>query len=231
MSKKVWVPLILCLGLLAAPIFPIPNNPVRQTYGDTVEAKVGGLTAPDGVTQIDCDLPIHFQMKNVGGSDGAGLCVFTSIGHEARWQGVKALEDFQQWMRRYPGGGYPDKVHKKIAEICKEKGVPEPRYLQVEGHDLDILKLACKTGRMPGVTYSYSPTGRYGGQKIAHMVSLPHADDRFFGVLDNNYPCTSESPNQIEWLTHAEFGKTYCGSGNGWAVILLDPGPPPPPRN
>jgi hypothetical protein len=88
-----------------------------------------------------------------------------------------------------------------------------------------ILKLACKTGRMPGVTYSFSPTGRYGGRRIAHMVSLVSADDRHFVILDNNYPGT------YEWMTPEEFTRSYTGGGQGWAVILLAPPPSPVPVN
>jgi hypothetical protein len=187
-------------------------------------ATVAGPTAPDG-TEINCDLPRDLQVKNRGGSDGAGLCVFASLKHSAQWQNVDALRNIFEWMFKHPGGGYPDKVDRVIAQICQERGVPKPNYIQVESRDLDILRLASKTGRMPAVTYSFSPSGRYGGARIAHMVSLPHADDKLFGVLDNNFPGT------IEWMTPAEFQRTYAGRSNGWAVILLDEGPPPPPLN
>ncbi len=186
-------------------------------------ARVGGARDPDG-TEIRCDLPEALQLKNCGGSDGAGLCVFTSISHSARWQNVDLLAGFRDWMRRYPGGGYPEKVDRMIANIAREKGQPPPAYVQVEGTDLEVLKLACRTGRMPAVTYSFSPTGRYGGRRISHMVSLVHADDRHFVILDNNYPGESN----YEWLTPEEFRKTYAP---GWAVVLLHPAPPPPPRN
>src|SRR5207253_893960 len=156
-----------------------------------------------------------------------GLCVFTSIAHAARWQNVPLLTDFRDWMKSKPGGGYPTKVEKMIARIAKEKNSAAPDYVQIEGTDLEVLKLACRTGRMPAVTYSRSPTGRYGGQRIAHMVNLVHADDRHFVVLDNNYP----GADRYEWLSPAEFAKTYTGGSSGWAVILLSPGPPPPPRN
>lgn len=190
-----------------------------------IGASVGGRQAPDG-TAIHCDLPGQYHLRNKGGSDGKGLCVFTSIAHSARYQEVPELIDFRDWMTRYPGGGYPEKVAQKIKQICAEKGVPEPKYLQYEGKDLEILKLACQSGRMPGVTYRYSPTGRYGGQKIWHMVSLVHADDRWFAVLDNNYP----GVNLIEWMTPNEFRPVFT-EGGGWAVVLLNPGPPPAPTN
>lgn len=193
----------------------------------TIEATVSGPTGPDG-TEIACDLPGHQHLRNKGGSDGAGLCVFTSIDHSARWQQVPQLIGFRDWMTRHPGGGYPSKVKTMIAKICQERGLPEPRYIQVEGgaETLDTLRLAIKTGRMPAVTYSYSPTGRYGGRRIAHMVSLPHADSERFVVLDNNYP----GVDQYEWMNEREFLRAYA-TGGGWAVILLDSAPPPPPRN
>lgn len=194
---------------------------------DVLGAQRGGRTFTDG-TELQCDLPGDMHLKNCGGSDGAGLCVFTSISHSARWQNVPLLEDFQAYMKKYPGGGHPEKVDRMIDQIAREKNIPRPDYIQVEGDDLEILKAACKSGRMPGVTYNFSPTGRYNGQHIAHMVNLVHADDKHFVVLDNNYP----GDVNYEWMTPEEFKKVWCGnSQNGWAVILLEPGPPLPPHN
>lgn len=187
-------------------------------------AVVLGPAHSDG-TEVHCDLPPEMHVKNRGGSDGAGLCVFASLKHAAQWQDVDALRDVFEWMFTRPGGGWPEKVDKVIDQICKEKGVPKPAYLQVQSRDLEILKAACQSGRMPCVTYCMSPTGRYGGQKIAHMVNLFHADDRHFVVMDNNFPRT------YEWMTPAEFDRVYGCNGPGWAVILLDAGPPPPPFN
>ena len=183
-----------------------------------IAATVGGPVAPDG-TEVQCDLPEQYHIRNRGGSDGAGLCVFASIEHAAIWQDVPEIQGIFEWMWRHPGGGWPEKVTRVINQMCKERGVAPPAYLQVEGNDLEILKLACKTGRMPGVTYCFSPAGRYRG-RIAHMVSLVHADDERFGILDNNYP------GSIEWMTPDEFRRVYACS-TGWAVILLDSGPPP----
>src|SRR4051812_23148361 len=93
------------------------------------KAVVAGNVAPDG-TEIQIDLPAERHLKNKGGSDGSGLCVFTSIQHSADWQSVLPLQDFRDWMTRRPGGGYPQKVEKMIDALCKEKGVPVPDYLQ-----------------------------------------------------------------------------------------------------
>lgn len=201
----------------------------REEIDTDTDASVGGKVAPDGKTEIQIDLPAALHLKNVGGSDGAGLCVFTSISHSARWCNVGLLADFRDWMKKYPGGGYPTKVDQKIAQIAKEKGVTPPSYLNVEGGKeiLDVLRAACASGRMPGVTYSFSPTKRYGGQKIAHMVSLVHLDDKHACVLDNNFP----GIDKYEWMSVEEFLRTFTGGRSGWAVILLDPGPPPLPWN
>ena len=206
----------------------------QESAAMDVGAKVAGQVAPDGLTEIQIDLPGKLHMRNTGGmgprgpGSGAGLCVFTSINHSAIWQDVPQLQSFQKWMTQKPGGGYPSKVAAMITAFCKEQNVPEPEYLQVEGRDIEILKKACASGRMPGVTYSFSPTGRYGGARISHMVSLVHATDQWFAVLDNNYPGAAN----YEWMTPAEFVRTYTGGGaSGWAVILLRQPPPPPPRN
>jgi hypothetical protein len=215
------------IRLAAVLLLMIPAFGVAQ---QSFSAKVGGTTAPDG-REIQIDLPGSLHRHNVS-SRGSGCCVFTSIGcHSAVWQNVPQLWEFPKWLqaKALSGGGYPGNVTARIKAICKERGVPEPAYLQIQDGDVEILKAACKAGRMPAVTYSFSPSGRYGGGRISHMVSLVHADDQFFGVLDNNYV---DGPNHIEWLTPDEFRRTYTGGGKaGWSVILLQHGPPPAPRN
>lgn len=189
------------------------------------ESRVGGTVTPDG-KEIQIDLPSRFHLKNRGGSDGAGLCVFASLQHASIWQHVVSTEKIFEFMFSRPGGGWPEKVDRMIEQCCKEKGLAKPSYVQYQGKDLELLKVALKSGRMASITYNYSPTGRYGGARIAHMVSLVHLDDKWAGILDNNFP------GSIEWMdVEKTFPSVWCGRGNGWAVVLLDPGPPPPPRN
>lgn len=195
------------------------------------DAKVGGKVAPDGKTEIQIDLPGSQQSKNIGSPppNGPGCCVFRSIDHAARWQNLPALQQFPEWMvsKHIAGGGWPAKVSELIPEIAADRKLPVPDYVQVQGSDLTILKLATATGRMPAVTYGISPTGRYGGSRIAHMVNCVHATDTYFAVLDNNYIGESN----YEWMSPTEFSQSYTINGGGWAVILLDVGPPPAPRN
>lgn len=218
---RVYAALALCLGL------GLPE-PVIYT------AKVGGKIAPDGRTEIQIDLPGHLHRENIGSPPprfpgdprSLGCCVFRSLDHAAHWQNVKVLQGFPEWMVKegIPGGGWPEKVRSLVSRKCKQAGVPVPDYIQVEGMDLEILKLACATGRMPSVTYGFSPTGRYNHQKVAHMTNVVHCDDAWVAILDNNFI----GENKYEWMTPAEFRRVYAP---GWAVILLDCGPPPPPKN
>lgn len=188
-------------------------------------AKVGGVLAPDGKTALYIDLPASQHLRNKGGTDGAGLCVFTSAEHSMRWAGMP-LDGFRDWMaQNHRGGGWPEKLTSMLRAYCLQKGVSEPDYFQVLDGDLEILKAACKNGRMPCVTYAFSPTGRYRG-RIAHMVNIVHCDDNWVCVLDNNFP----GVNNYEWMTPAEFRRVFT-TGGPWAVIFLHHGPPPPPRN
>lgn len=229
--RKVYA-ILLCVAMLSSAVLSAVPAPPPVPTG----ASVGGETAPDG-TPMQVPVPAAWHLRNNAGTDGAGNCVFTSIDHAARMQGVAALVGFRDWMARHPGGGYPQKVDRMIEMICRERGVEKPKYLHVEGLDMGMLRLACATRRVPGVTYGVSPTGRYGGQPIAHMVSLVHADDKHFAVLDNNHPGST----QYEWLTPEEFRHSWTlrsappghprPSPQGWAVILLSPGPCPMPIN
>lgn len=179
----------------------------------------GGRTSPDGSEEIQIDLPGAQQMKNTGGRDGAGLCVFTSIEHAGRWQNVDSILGLQTKMTKEPGGGYPSKVEKMLEKYCNSA-----QYLQYEGNDPALIKLALTTGRMPSVTYGYSP--RYSG-KIAHMVNAAHLSEKWAAILDNNFP----GENKYEWMTPNEFKKRWISGGGGWAVVLLAPPPPPLPIN
>lgn len=185
----------------------------------------GGPISPDGKTEVTCDYPVNMRVRNTGGSDGAGLCVFTSIMFQARWQDVDVLRDFQAFMKQYPGGGYPQKVDKFIKLCAEKQGKPAPAYMQVEGGDPTILDAAIATGRMVGVTYAGHDV-HYGGS-IAHMVCLVHIDAQQAVILDNNFI----GPQDLVWMSREDFLKRWRGNGGGWAVVLLAPPPLPIPRN
>jgi hypothetical protein len=210
-------------GFFQPPPFNPLAPPVDQHIHDIGEMKEGGDTSPSGV-EIQCDLPAALRKQNVGGRDGAGLCVFTSIMHASRYQNEKRLWNFQADMQKELGGGYPDKVDKMIAKYG-----PGTKYIQHEGGDLDFLYQALMTGRMVSVTYD-GRDPRYGRQRIAHMVNLVHLDPpekspRYAGILDNNFT------KEVLWMTVEEFKSRWLGNSGGWAVVLLAPRPPLAPRN
>ena len=73
-------------------------------------------------------------------------------GHAGAAAGPSAHRDRR--VETGPGGGWPDKVDRMIAQVCQERGVARPAYIQVEGTDLEILKLACSSGRIPAIRAS-----------------------------------------------------------------------------
>lgn len=179
-------------------------------------------TPVHGGNRAVCDLPTSQHMRNTGGSDGAGLCVFTSIEMSSRWQNVSELMGFQQWMTQRPGGGWPEKLDQMITEFARSKGVSSPRYIQHTGGDERILDLAIQTDRMPCVTYA----GRddFYRHRIAHMVCLAHLDADKAAIIDNN------RPGVWVWMTRQDFLTRWRDMQGGWAVVLLNPPPPPHPE-
>ena len=173
---------------------------------------------------IACDLPPGEHLKNSSGRDGLGLCVFTSIDHAARWANEPALIGFRDFMTEQPGGGWPEKVDEYIPRMAASKGLPVPAFVQHTGGDPEFLKLALKTGRYVSVTYNGRDNVFYSGP-IAHMVNLVHFSEQWAVVHDNNFP------GKWLWMSPAEFLERWRGSGGGWAVVLLKPGPPPIPVN
>lgn len=212
-----------CLSLFLLVISP-------QGAGPSDGAAVIGGKHHNGVFARDA-IPETMHVKNVGGSDGSGLCVFTSIQHAAQYQGIEGLKDFQTWMRSRPGGGYPQKVDAMIREkLGLNHGV---EYVHVYGDQaVDILEVACEAGLMPAVTYGFGERyAKEGVQRIDHMVNLVHLDDQYACILDNNFPGESA----YEWMPRAEFVERFAyssqGRGEGWGIILLSGNPQPPEPN
>lgn len=201
---------------------PKPKKPKR--WGPNCPAAVGREVATvrdgsshDGV-HVQADLPVDQLVRNAAGTNGMGLCVFTAIMFAARLQNVPQLADFQEWMKNYPGGGWPEKVDAAIAAKCGQQRLAVPDYLIVENGDWELVRLALKTGRTPAISY----TAVFPGD---HMVNVVCMADGWMAFRDNNFI----GENEIEWLPEEE-GKRRCGGGNFWAVILLAPRPPPVSR-
>lgn len=204
-------PFVCLFALIALPL-SVVAGPFRA----------GGNTY-DGEA-ITCDLPPGEHLKNSVGRDGLGLCVFTSIDHAARWSNEPALIGFRDFMTKYPGGGWPEKVDEYIPRMAASKGLPTPPYVQHTGGDAEFLRLALRTCRYVSVTYNGRDITFYRGT-IAHMVNLVHLSDKWAVIHDNNYP------GQWLWMPPADFFERWRGSGGGWAIALLKVGPPAIPVN
>lgn len=193
----------------------------------------------DGTRSV-VDIPATRHIRNVGGSDGSGLCVFTSTQLGADWQNVRELEGFRSWMERRPGGGWPEKLDDCIATFCREKGRTPPRYVQHTGGDEEFLDRAIATRRAVGVTYA--GVDDFYARPIAHMVTLAHLDNEYAAIIDNN------RPGVWVWMTRKQFldrwrglddngnkltirqGRQLFEVGGGWGVVLLGPPPPATPK-
>ncbi len=199
---------IVLILLLAAPALALA--------GITIDGPASG-----GV-EVTCDLPPDQLRKNVGGADGAGLCVFTSIEYAARWQNEKRLVNLQDNMRSEPGGGWPEKVDDMMTKYGK--GV---RYGQYVGADLTVLDQILATVRGSGVTYNGQDPHYGAGRKVAHMVFLVYRGKDRACIRDNNYI----GPRDLVWMSRDEFQTRWTGGRQGWVVFLLSPPPPPVPSN
>lgn len=198
---------------------------VASAMGQDVAAFVEGDAVGPGGIEATCDLPAELRMRNTGGmgrngpGTGAGLCVFTSIEHAAKWSNESRLVGLQKYMTTREGGGYPEKVDRVLAAYA-----PGIAYIQHTGGDLAFLRAALRTGRMPSVTYA-GRDPRYGSmQRIAHMVNVVYLSDTAAAVLDNNYP------EKLLWMSAAEFRDRWLDMSGGWAVVTLAPAPPPVPN-
>lgn len=205
------------MGLARKPAETPPRRLIKDEIA-SIQAFVENGPVHDG-TEVTCDIPEEYRQHNVGGRDGSGLCVFTSIEYVARFQNELRLWDLQKSMRQEPGGGYPQKVDAMLKKYAP--GVP---YLQYQGSDPTFLEEVLKTGRPVAVTYN-GRDPRYHNQTIAHMVTLVHLDSKNACILDNNFE------KQYYWMSREEFLARWKGGREGWAVALLSPPPPGAPRN
>lgn len=198
------------------------QNVIQELSSPSAAIQVSGPVYDTEV--IQCDLPTTEHLQNKAGSNGYGLCVFTSLDIAAKWCNAKALIGFRDFMTQYPGGGWPGKVDEFIPKMAQSKGLPAPAYIQHEGGDIEFLKLALKTGRIVSVTYA-GQDGVFYNQGIDHMVNLVHIGPKYAVILDNN------NPGKYLWMSISDFETRWKARGGGWAVVLLPPGPPPIPKN
>lgn len=206
--------LVLSLSLVA----------VESARGQSPREVVTREPAYNGA-RADAPVPPTLHEKNEGGSDGKGLCVYTSMLINGRYQQVPDLtsgkgSDYWKWIKSRPGGSYPEKWAKDMAEYERRFGRKLP-YSSYVGTDPAVLERVSKAGVPMGATMN---TGlQYNWQKIAHMISLiSFKVGGFACVVDNNFP------GAYSWMSDKEFMRRQDG-GKVWAMWWLRPAPPPAP--
>jgi hypothetical protein len=205
-------------------LFPIIKGELDdlqpEAPGDRIQ--LGDTHPPDG-TKVQIDFPLERDMRNIGSKvDGKGMCVMTSAERAADWSGLDELKGIRDYAAKDPGGCYPEKFDSQVKRYCKAKGIDIPNYLFYLGRDQTILELALRSGRMPAISYSGRDGVQYKGP-IAHVTNLVHFNNGWAGVYDNNY----DAHKRI-WLPEKEFLARWAdGRSLGWAIVWLDPPPPP----
>lgn len=197
--------------------------------------------SPDGINAV-IDLPTSQHMRNTGGSDGSGLCVYTAVTMAARWQNVTSMFDFRKFAEGRPGGSYPEKLASDIKTYSARNGRrPEP-YVQHTGGDETFLDLCMKTRRAACITYAGNGDGFY-DSTVAHMLLLAELDATHAATIDNN------RPGFFIWMTRTQLLARWKGLnddgtpslvpfhnglrlswapvGGGWMFAWLAPPPPP----
>jgi hypothetical protein len=189
---------------------------------------------PDG-KPIMLVLPASEHMSNVGGSDGAGLCVYTSVTLSAKWHNITGAYNLRKFAEGRPGGSYPEKLAADIKTYSTRYHVTLPNYVQHTGGDDAFLDLCMLTRRYPGITYS-GKDDFYRGP-IAHMVNLVSLDKAYGSIQDNNRAgkWTSDTREKVlnRWKGRNDDGSPMRSGrfevGGGWAFVWLAPPAPPVP--
>ena len=65
----------------------------------------------------------------------------------ARWSNLEELRGLRDWCAKQPGGAYPAKVDRQLAEFCRARGLVCPTYVQEEGAPLEAVRAVLASGR------------------------------------------------------------------------------------
>lgn len=164
-------------------------------------------------------IPKQFHIRNEGGSNGAGLCVISSILANGLHAGVPGLdvpdENGQRgkgsklWTtaKGRPGGYGPGKLASLVGEV-----LPDEKFASYVGTDYTVLDRWSKAGYKVGATMNTGQLYHY--MPIHHMISLEkYRTDGTAWVLDNN------RPGYWSVMPAAEFRRRWIDLGTGWAWI------------
>ena len=153
------------------------------------------------------------HIRNEGGSDGAGLCVYSSVIIAGAYQGVADLDRLKQsqlwrYVKTRPGGSYPEKLARDLNAVYPLEQTGE-RWSQYTGTDTSVIE---KLSRAGFPVCSTMDTGAlYDYQKIHHMITLAHyRKDGWACVVDNN------NPGKFHWMPAQEYDRRAFDGGTLW---------------
>ncbi len=178
----------------------------RRGEVTTTEPSYAGVTA-------NAPIDPRYHILNEGGSDGAGLCVISSVLCNGGYQGVPGLERGKEstlWKtaKSRPGGYYPEKLERLLKEL-----MPGEEWFSWEGDGTELLARYSAQGYPIAATMN---TGElYNWQPIHHMISLAHLDDSWACVIDNN------DPGKYHWMPAAEYARRFRDGPKGWGFVWL----------
>lgn len=155
----------------------------------------------------------EYHIRNEGGSDGAGLCVYSSVIIAGAYQGVADLDRLKQsrlwhYAKARPGGSYPEKLARDLNAVYPLEQTGE-KWSQYTGRDTSVID---KLSRAGYPVCSTMDTGAlYDYKKIHHMITLAHYRANGWAcVVDNN------NPGQYHWMPATEYDRRAFDGGTLW---------------
>lgn len=134
-------------------------------------------------------IPPQLHIRNEGGSDGAGLCVYASMVIAGAYQqaaDLMGLKDSALWryVKGRPGGSYPEKLIRDVQAVYGD-GAKVTNY---NGQDDTVMENLTEEKKPFGITFGQGRN--YGNARIPHMVTGIHYSRKtgWACIVDNNFP-------------------------------------------
>ncbi|MDR3635310.1 MAG: hypothetical protein P4L84_16015 [Isosphaeraceae bacterium] len=179
-------------------------------------------TSRKGVKAVP--IPPKYHVQNEGGSDGAGLCVISSLIQNGQYQGVPATRGGKnsplwRYAKARPGGYGPDKLRAAVDAVAPKEG-----FASYVGTNTAVLEKITVDRKTP-VGATMNTGGLYNYAPIHHMISLLHFSrkDGTACVMDNNDQITRDERGKLRavyrWMPANEFARRWIDGGIGWAWV------------
>jgi hypothetical protein len=172
-------------------------------------------------------VPPKYHVQNEGGSDGAGLCVPSSLIQNGQYQGVRMTrggKDSPLWryVKARPGGYSPDKLKRALEDVDPRQG-----YASYVGTNDRVLEKFTVDRNTP-VGATMNTGGLYNYAPIHHMISLLHYSrkDGTACIMDNNDQVNRDKNGKLRavyrWMPAEEFARRWIDGGTGWCHAWIE---------